>query len=69
MTQTLVSVNEDADTSAAIKVADVTVVDDALGTNNVSLSGDDAALFEIVGGELFLKAEVCSTSSRVQCWM
>ena len=33
------------------------ITDDALGTNTLSLSGADAALFEIVGGtELHLRA-------------
>ncbi|MGK7871371.1 malectin domain-containing carbohydrate-binding protein, partial [Falsiroseomonas sp. E2-1-a20] len=42
--------------AAAVKVADIAVSDDGLGTNVLSLQGDDAALFEIVGQELFLKA-------------
>ncbi|MDJ0801928.1 MAG: hypothetical protein QNI97_03565, partial [Desulfobacterales bacterium] len=47
----------DADTSTAIKVADIVVTDDAMGTNGLALSGADAAMFEIVGGnELYLKA-------------
>lgn len=48
--------SESADTSAAIKLADLSVIDDALGTNALSLSGADAAMFEIIGSELFLKA-------------
>ena len=48
---------ENADTSAAIKVADIVIVDDAAGTNTLSLGGADAAMFEIVGGnELYLRA-------------
>jgi hypothetical protein len=47
---------ESADTGSRVKVADVVVVDDALGTNALSLSGADAALFEIDNGQLFLKA-------------
>jgi len=47
---------EDTDTSASVKVADIVVRDDGLGTNVLSLSGPDAALFEIVGDELFLRA-------------
>lgn len=39
-----------------IKVADIAITDDALGTNNLSLSGTDASFFEIVGNELRLKA-------------
>jgi hypothetical protein len=56
LTNGVAAIDEDADTSVALKVADITVTDDALGTNTLSLSGDDAALFEIVGTELFLKA-------------
>jgi hypothetical protein len=37
-------------------VADIVVTDDALGTNILSLSGDDASLFEIDGTELYLVA-------------
>ena len=39
-----------------LKVADIVITDDALGTNTLSLSGADAALFQIVGTELFLIA-------------
>ena len=42
---------EDTDTTSAIKVADIVITDDALGTNVLSLSGADAALFQIVGTE------------------
>ncbi|MEP2532641.1 DUF4347 domain-containing protein [Shimia sp.] len=50
------TIAEDVDTSERIKVADITVNDDAKGTNAVSLSGADAALFEIDGAALFLRA-------------
>ena len=57
LTNTVTALNEDTDTTLALKVADIVVTDDALGSNVLSLSGADAALFEIVGGtELFLKA-------------
>ena len=49
---------EDTDTSAAIKVADIVVTDDALGTNVLGLTGADAGSFVIVGTELFLQAGV-----------
>ena len=39
-----------------MKVADITISDDGEGTNGLTLSGDDAALFEIFEGELYLKA-------------
>ncbi|HUU74194.1 MAG TPA: DUF2341 domain-containing protein, partial [Burkholderiales bacterium] len=47
---------EDTDTTARVKVADIVITDDGFGTNVLSLAGADAALFEIDGLELFLKA-------------
>jgi Domain of unknown function (DUF4347)/Cadherin-like/Putative Ig domain/WD40-like Beta Propeller Repeat len=41
---------------ASIKVADITIVDDAAGTNTLAIGGADAASFEIVGTALYLKA-------------
>ena len=37
-------------------MADIEITDDGLGTNNLTLSGADAAHFEIMGGQLRLKA-------------
>lgn len=54
LANTMKSIREDTDTSGGIKVADIVIIDDALGTNNLTLSGADAALFEIVGPELWL---------------
>ncbi len=51
-----VILSENANTSAAIELSTISVVDDALGTNTLSLSGSDAASFEIVAGKLRLKA-------------
>jgi hypothetical protein len=50
------SLSESADTSSAIRIADITVTDDALGTNELILEGEDAELFEIVGDALYLVA-------------
>jgi len=50
------TLSEDTDTTARVKVADIVITDDNLGTNVLSLTGDDAALFEIIGTELFLRA-------------
>ncbi len=58
LNQVLTEIAEAADVSAAIKVADIVITDDALGTNTLGLDGNDAALFEIIGTELFLKANV-----------
>ena len=54
LAHTIKSIREDTNTSGGIKVADIAINDDALGTNNLMLSGDDATLFEIVGPELWL---------------
>ncbi len=50
-------------TANRIKVADLAITDDGLGTNNLTLTGADANSFEIVGTTLFLKAGVDITSS------
>lgn len=50
------AVQEDADTSGRIRVATVSVVDDGLGINTLSLSGSDAINFELDGAAVFLKA-------------
>ena len=42
--------------ASRVKVADITITDDVAGTNNLTLSGDDAALFEVFDGDLYLKA-------------
>jgi len=39
-----------------VKVADIVITDDGEGTNTISLTGTDAASFEVVGTELFLAA-------------
>ncbi|MFM8400723.1 MAG: cadherin domain-containing protein, partial [Pirellula sp.] len=48
----LVTVPENAVVVLPIQVATVSIVDDALGTNNLSLSGPDAANFLLIGNEL-----------------
>ena len=53
---TTTSLAELTSTATRIKVADIQVTDDSLGTNVLSRSGVDNAFFEIVGTELFLRA-------------
>ena len=53
---TITSLAENIDTSSRVKVADITISDDGEGSNGLGLSGDDAALFEIFDGDLYLKA-------------
>jgi hypothetical protein len=50
------SIAENTSTASHIKVADINVTDDALGSNTLALTGTDAAFFEIVGNALYLKA-------------
>ena len=52
----ITSIREDTNTSVGIKVADIVITDDVPGINRLILSGPDAALFEIVGPELWLIA-------------
>ena len=48
------SVDENVDLSGGIKVGDITITDDALGMNEITLTGADAGDFEIRNGtELF----------------
>lgn len=52
------SLPESAGTTPRIKVADIVVTDDALGWETISLTGADAASFEVDGLSLYLKAGV-----------
>ncbi|MDQ8700271.1 S8 family serine peptidase [Hyphomicrobium sp. LHD-15] len=56
LANTLLSIAENTSTASRVKVADIVLTDDGLGTNRLSLVGRDRALFEIVGLALFLKA-------------
>ena len=56
LTNLISDLGENADTSSAIRIADIVVSDDALGSETLTLSGTDAASFEIVGSELRLRA-------------
>jgi VCBS repeat-containing protein len=53
---TTTTIAENTDTTSRIKVADISITDDALGTENLTLSGTDASFFEIDAGVLYLKA-------------
>jgi Ca2+-binding RTX toxin-like protein len=58
LANTMAEIEENTPTTAPIKVADIVLTDDSIGTNRLSVVGRDAALFEIVGLALFLKAGV-----------
>ncbi len=54
--QSVLSLAENASTVNATAIASLTIQDDGIGTNSLSLTGADAAQFEIVGTSLRLKA-------------
>ena len=56
LTNTVTSIAEDTDTSTRTRIADIQITDDALGSENLILSGADSARFEVIGSELFLRA-------------
>jgi hypothetical protein len=57
VTQTVFTLSEDAATSPPIEIGTITISDDALGTNSLTLTGADASSFQIVAGnKLRLKA-------------
>jgi len=56
LTNVTASLAENTSTASRIKVADIAINDDALGSNTISLFGTDAAAFELNGTTLFLKA-------------
>jgi len=52
------SLPENTSTAVRIKVADLVVTDDALGSETITLTGADAASFEVDGLALYLKSGV-----------
>lgn len=54
LTNTVPAIIENSITTPAVRVADILLTDDGLGTNTYSLSGADAASFQITGSSLFV---------------
>ena len=50
------SVLENSNTTSSLKISDILVADDGLGTNNLTISGADANFFEIKNAGLYIKA-------------
>jgi ECF sigma factor len=50
------TIAEDTSTAVRIRVADVVITDDGLGTNNLTVTGPDAVFFEVDGIGLYNKA-------------
>ncbi|MGI0482564.1 putative Ig domain-containing protein [Geminocystis sp. CENA526] len=57
LSNTITELAENTEVGTGIKVADITIIDDALGTNELSLTGVDVDSFEIIGTELFYIGE------------
>ena len=58
LTNVVSTLPETTSTATRIKLADIGVTDDGVGTNALGLAGANAALFEIVGTALYLRAGV-----------
>lgn len=56
LTNQVTSLDENTSTATRLKVADVVVTDDGLGSNALSVVGADAASFEVDSNGLYLKA-------------
>ncbi len=54
----LTSIVENTNTGARVKVADINLTDDGIGTNNFTVTGTDAAFFEADASGLYIKAGV-----------
>jgi uncharacterized protein YjiK/2',3'-cyclic-nucleotide 2'-phosphodiesterase (5'-nucleotidase family) len=52
----LTAIQENSNTVARVKLADILITDDGLGSNDFTVSGDDAAYFEADNTGLYLKA-------------
>jgi hypothetical protein len=50
------SIAENTSTASPVKVGDIIVADDGLGSNDLSITGVDSAAFEITGTALFIKS-------------
>lgn len=57
-TNSVLSLPESRSTASPIKIADIAISDDALGSEILALTGADAGDFEIVGSTLYLRAGV-----------
>jgi Ca2+-binding RTX toxin-like protein len=58
------AIDENTDTTLGVKVADIVVADDALGSETLALVGSDASSFEIIGTELRLKAGLLNFETK-----
>jgi uncharacterized protein YjiK/2',3'-cyclic-nucleotide 2'-phosphodiesterase (5'-nucleotidase family) len=52
----ITTITQSTNTTTAVKLADIAIADDGLGTNILSITGTDANFFEILNSGLYLKA-------------
>ncbi|WP_414568186.1 SdiA-regulated domain-containing protein [Nostoc sp. CCY 9925] len=52
----VIAIAENTSTTTRLKVADITITDDGLGTNNLTVTGTDANFFEVDSTGLYIKA-------------
>jgi 3-phytase len=53
----ITTLSEGTSTTTRLKVADIVITDDGLGSNTISLTGVDAASFEVEGTVLYIKKD------------
>jgi uncharacterized protein YjiK len=58
LTNRVDSIPENTNTAARVKVADVVITDDELGTNNLTVTGGDSDAFEVDSTGLYIKAGI-----------
>ncbi len=69
LTNVTASLPENTNTSTRVKVADVVVTDDALGTNTLTLAGVHASAFEVFQGGLYLRADTMLDYETLAQWV
>ncbi len=62
LSNAVTSIPENTSTAAPVKLADITVTDDGIGTNQLTVTGVDANSFQIIGTALYLKAGTALSS-------
>jgi uncharacterized protein YjiK len=56
LTNQVSAIDENVSTTLRVKVADIALTDDGIGTNNYTVTGADAAFFEVDSNGLYIKA-------------
>lgn len=59
------SLPANTNTSGGVKVADISITDDGLGNNNLTVTGADASFFQTIGVALYLKPGTALTAGSI----